>query len=84
MPEDSIALIKQIYEMVDFENDVCYKNLYVRCDAKNNIGFFFRVDQYGTHTVTCEYLFNSDSFKQEYGEQFRQLVENDPFFTGSM
>lgn len=84
MPEDSIALIKQIYEMVDFENDVCYKNLYVRCDAQNNIGFFFRVDQYGTHTVTCEYLFNSDSFKQEYGEQFRQLVENDPFFTGIM
>lgn len=81
MPEKAVSLIRQIYELADFENARYYSNMYVRCDAQNNIGFFFLTDQYSTHEVVWKYLINNDSFREEYEEQFRQLTENDPFFT---
>lgn len=81
MPEKAISLIKQIYELTDFEQEEYFSTLYVRCDAQNNIGFFFRSDRYTTHEITWEYMINNELFGEEYEEQFRQLVEKDSFFT---
>ena len=80
LPEEAISLAKQVYELVDWEEMPYCSNIYVRCNKERSWHIWFNINRYD-HQVEYYYMITDDSFRAQYEETIRQLIQKDSFFT---
>lgn len=82
LPQKANDMIKQIYEASRFSNgELEILSVYIRIpEVSNIISCSFNRDTYAQHCTTY-YGFYYGKQLEPYSEEFRSIVENDPFYT---